>query len=205
MQIAQGSAWRAHSLERRGTNRATRQGCGARRARKPASSRHCRQGSWPRRSAPARVQGVWSGGSRQCACAFRGTSAKRRRCPDRRHGHSAVVANLKRRRLFGQPLVESLDRAGITCNRCEIPFDEVDATLTSGLRFGASACTTRGLRRSSRCFVSLVGLSRWWTPQRRALQPWQVSKPGFSRRLASLWLLCHLDTSKNLLARSSGS
>lgn len=56
-----------------------------------------------------------------------------------------MVANLKRRRLFGQPLVESLDRAGITCNRCEIPFDEVDATLTSGLRFGVSACTTRGL------------------------------------------------------------
>ncbi|MEO8751779.1 MAG: serine hydroxymethyltransferase [Casimicrobiaceae bacterium] len=56
-----------------------------------------------------------------------------------------VIADLRRSGLHGQPLVESLDRAGITCNRCEIPFDDVDPALTSGLRFGLSACTTRGL------------------------------------------------------------
>ncbi len=56
-----------------------------------------------------------------------------------------VVANLKALGLPGQALVESLDRAGITCNRCEIPFDDADPTQTSGLRFGVSACTTRGL------------------------------------------------------------
>lgn len=55
-----------------------------------------------------------------------------------------VIADLRARGLRGQPLVESLDRAGITCNRCEIPGDTVDAALTSGLRFGLSACTTRG-------------------------------------------------------------
>ena len=56
-----------------------------------------------------------------------------------------VIADLRRCGLRGQPLVESLDRAGITCNRCEIPFDYTDPALTSGLRFGLSACTTRGL------------------------------------------------------------
>ncbi|HEY9212347.1 MAG TPA: serine hydroxymethyltransferase [Ancylobacter sp.] len=56
-----------------------------------------------------------------------------------------VVANLKSLGLSGQAIVESLDRAGITCNRCEIPFDDVDPAQTSGLRFGLSACTTRGL------------------------------------------------------------
>lgn len=56
-----------------------------------------------------------------------------------------VVADLRSAGLRGQPLVESLDRAGITCNRCEIPFDDVDPAETSGLRFGLSACTTRGL------------------------------------------------------------
>jgi glycine hydroxymethyltransferase len=75
-----------------------------------------------------------------------------------------VVASLKRRHLFGQPLVESLDRAGITCNRCEVPFDEVDPTLTSGLRFGLSACTTRGLaveqvQRVAGWIVEVVGAS----------------------------------------------
>ena len=88
VQVTQGSAWRPHSLERRGAYRASRQGSGARRARQPASSRHCRQSGWPRRSAPARIQGVWTGGSRQCACSFRGTHAERSRCTDRRHGHS---------------------------------------------------------------------------------------------------------------------
>jgi len=56
-----------------------------------------------------------------------------------------VVADPRSAGLRGQPLVESLDRAGITCNRCEIPFDDVDPAETSGLRFGLSACTTRGL------------------------------------------------------------
>jgi glycine hydroxymethyltransferase len=56
-----------------------------------------------------------------------------------------IVANLKGLGLHGQALVESLDRAGVTCNRCEIPFDDVDPAQTSGLRFGVSACTTRGL------------------------------------------------------------
>lgn len=56
-----------------------------------------------------------------------------------------VVADLRRLRLRGQAIVESLDRAGITCNRCEIPFDDTDPAETSGLRFGLSACTTRGL------------------------------------------------------------
>lgn len=56
-----------------------------------------------------------------------------------------VIADLRSLGLRGQAMVESLDRAGITCNRCEIPFDETDPALTSGLRFGLSACTTRGL------------------------------------------------------------
>lgn len=55
-----------------------------------------------------------------------------------------LIADLRKHGLHGQPVVESLDRAGITCNRCEIPFDDAPATLTSGLRFGVSACTTRG-------------------------------------------------------------
>lgn len=56
-----------------------------------------------------------------------------------------ILVDLRAKGLYGQPLVESLDRAGITCNRCEIPGDTTDPTLTAGLRLGASACTTRGL------------------------------------------------------------
>ncbi|AYD04484.1 serine hydroxymethyltransferase [Neorhizobium sp. NCHU2750] len=56
-----------------------------------------------------------------------------------------VIADLRQRGLKGQPMVEALDRAGITCNRCEIPGDDTDPAMTSGLRFGVSAATTRGL------------------------------------------------------------
>lgn len=56
-----------------------------------------------------------------------------------------VIVDLRRRGLTGQPLVESLDRADITCNRCEIPHDTTDPAVTAGLRLGVSAMTTRGM------------------------------------------------------------
>jgi glycine hydroxymethyltransferase len=67
-----------------------------------------------------------------------------------------VIADLRPRELKGQPMVEALDRAGITCNRCEIPGDATDPALTSGLRFGVSAATTRGLGTAE-----MVQIARW--------------------------------------------
>lgn len=67
-----------------------------------------------------------------------------------------IVADLRSRGLTGQPMVESLDRAAITCNRCEIPGDSTDPGLTAGLRFGVSACTTRGLG-----VAEMVRIAQW--------------------------------------------
>ena len=67
-----------------------------------------------------------------------------------------VIADLRVRGLKGQPMVEALDRAGITCNRWEIPRDTADPSLTSGLRFGVSAVTTRGLGTAE-----MVRIARW--------------------------------------------
>ncbi|MFI4985978.1 MAG: serine hydroxymethyltransferase [Alphaproteobacteria bacterium] len=55
-----------------------------------------------------------------------------------------VLLDLRRQGLKGLPASESLERAGITCNKNAVPFDEEKPTLTSGLRLGASAATTRG-------------------------------------------------------------
>jgi glycine hydroxymethyltransferase len=67
-----------------------------------------------------------------------------------------VIADLRLRGLKGQPMVEALDRAGITCNRWEIPHDTTDPALTAGLRFGVSAATTRGLGTTE-----MVRIAQW--------------------------------------------
>ena len=46
--------------------------------------------------------------------------------------------------LTGRDAEISLERAGITCNKNGIPFDPQKPTVTSGIRLGSPAATTRG-------------------------------------------------------------
>ncbi|MFQ5772885.1 MAG: serine hydroxymethyltransferase [Kiloniellaceae bacterium] len=55
-----------------------------------------------------------------------------------------VLIDLRRHGLKGNAASASLDRAGITCNKNAVPFDPEKPTVTSGLRLGVSAATTRG-------------------------------------------------------------
>jgi glycine hydroxymethyltransferase len=56
-----------------------------------------------------------------------------------------VLVDLSATPLTGVDGEERLDKAGITVNKNGVPFDERPPTVTSGLRIGTPALTTRGL------------------------------------------------------------
>jgi len=55
-----------------------------------------------------------------------------------------VLLDLRPKRLTGNIAEKALGRARITCNKNGVPFDPEKPTVTSGLRLGSPACTTRG-------------------------------------------------------------
>ena len=57
--------------------------------------------------------------------------------------HVALV-DLRPLGLTGKDADESLERAGITCNKNGVPFDPLPPMQTSGIRVGSPAGTTRG-------------------------------------------------------------
>ena len=55
-----------------------------------------------------------------------------------------MLVDLRPKGVTGNIADESLERAGITCNKNAIPFDPEKPTVTSGIRLGSPAATTRG-------------------------------------------------------------
>jgi glycine hydroxymethyltransferase len=55
-----------------------------------------------------------------------------------------MLVDLRQLNLTGRDAEISLERAGITCNKNGIPFDPQNPTVTSGIRLGSPAATTRG-------------------------------------------------------------
>ena len=55
-----------------------------------------------------------------------------------------MLVDLRPLKLTGKDAEASLERAGLTCNKNAIPFDPEKPAITSGLRLGTPAGTTRG-------------------------------------------------------------
>ncbi|MBN3759367.1 serine hydroxymethyltransferase [Burkholderia sp. Ac-20365] len=55
-----------------------------------------------------------------------------------------LLVDLRSKGLTGTQTEKALERAGITCNKNGIPFDTENPTVTSGIRLGTPAGTTRG-------------------------------------------------------------
>ncbi len=56
-----------------------------------------------------------------------------------------MLVDLRPKKLTGKVAEKTLDQAGITTNKNKIPFDPEKPLVTSGIRIGTPAVTTRGM------------------------------------------------------------
>ena len=57
-----------------------------------------------------------------------------------------MLVDLRSKNVTGKEAQEALDLAGITVNKNAVPFDDKSPLITSGIRIGTPALTTRGMR-----------------------------------------------------------
>ena len=55
-----------------------------------------------------------------------------------------MLVDLRPKNLTGKAAEAALGRAHITCNKNGVPFDTASPMVTSGIRLGAPAATSRG-------------------------------------------------------------
>ncbi len=65
-----------------------------------------------------------------------------------------VLVDLINKELTGKETEEALDRAGITVNKNAVPFDPNPPMITSGIRIGTPAITTRGMKEQEMVIIS---------------------------------------------------
>lgn len=57
-----------------------------------------------------------------------------------------MLVDLRAKNITGKAAEEALDKAAITVNKNAVPYDDKSALITSGIRIGTSAVTTRGMK-----------------------------------------------------------
>ncbi|MGV3617121.1 MAG: serine hydroxymethyltransferase [Fimbriimonas sp.] len=57
-----------------------------------------------------------------------------------------MLVDLRSKGVTGKAAQQALDLANITCNKNSVPFDDKSPLITSGIRLGTPALTTRGMR-----------------------------------------------------------
>ena len=57
-----------------------------------------------------------------------------------------MLIDLRNKNITGKKAQETLDRAHITLNKNAVPFDDKSPFVTSGIRIGVPAITSRGMK-----------------------------------------------------------
>lgn len=70
-----------------------------------------------------------------------------------------ILVDVRNKNLAGKEAEKLLDNIGITCNKNTIPFDPASPFVTSGIRLGTPAATTRGFKEEDfKEVASIMGL-----------------------------------------------
>ena len=64
-----------------------------------------------------------------------------------------MLIDLRNKNISGKKAEQALGRADITVNKNMVPFDDKSAFVTSGIRVGVPAITTRGMKESHMKFI----------------------------------------------------
>jgi glycine hydroxymethyltransferase len=67
-----------------------------------------------------------------------------------------VLVDLRNKKLTGKDAAEMLDEVGVTANKNTIPFDPESAFVTSGLRVGTPAVTSRGMQEREMQIIAAI-------------------------------------------------
>ena len=79
-----------------------------------------------------------------------------------------LLVDLTPMNLTGNVAEEALERAGVTCNKNAIPFDPKPPAVTSGVRLGTPALTTRGMKEAEMQEVGKMILEVFKAPEDEA-------------------------------------
>ncbi|HET9056567.1 MAG TPA: serine hydroxymethyltransferase [Chitinophagaceae bacterium] len=64
-----------------------------------------------------------------------------------------MLIDLRNKNISGKKAEQALVKADITCNKNMVPFDDKSAFVTSGIRIGTPAITTRGMKEADMSFI----------------------------------------------------
>lgn len=67
-----------------------------------------------------------------------------------------VVVDLREQGITGDNASKALEAVGVSCNKNMVPGDPTNPSITSGVRFGTSAITTRGLQKEHVVEIAMI-------------------------------------------------
>ncbi|MGD0339181.1 MAG: serine hydroxymethyltransferase [Bacteroidota bacterium] len=67
-----------------------------------------------------------------------------------------MLIDLRNKNITGKDAQEALDLAGITVNKNAVPYDDKSPLITSGIRIGSPAATTRGMKEAEMDIIAEV-------------------------------------------------